>query len=174
MAGMIQTAVGRLLGTTAAAVGVGKKVYDKAQGQTLQETPEEPKAPEATVQKNEKGAPKVNEAELYKEANAVATEADLRNFGASEIAAKAYRLAQERGTASPERIIFDENGKALATYKEMAEILADQSLTDTFTSRLRSKNRIEERRKLLEGKTHKERVENAILSVGGGQENGKK
>lgn len=166
MAGLIQTAVGQLLGTTAASIGVGKKAYEKAKGQTLQKTPE---APEVKEEKPEKQAPKVNEAELNKEANAVATEADLRNFGASEVAAKAYRLAQERGTASPERIIFDEKGKALATYKEMAEILADQSLFDTFTSRLRSKNRVEERRKLLEGKTHKERVENAVLSVKGGK-----
>lgn len=143
MAGLIQTAIGQLLGATGAAVAAGAKAHAKNEGQAKQTEAEE------------------------KEASAVATEADLRMMGASPEAAKAYRLAQERGSTSPERIIFDKDGKPLATYAEMAELLAGETLKNSFSSRLRSKKKIEERRKLLEGKTHEERVENAILSEKG-------
>ncbi len=143
MAGLIQTAIGQLLTATGAAVATGKKAYEKNEGQANQKEAEE------------------------KEALSVATEADLRMLGASPEAAKAYRLAQERGSTSPERIIFDKDGKPLATYAEMAELLAGETLKNSFSSRLRSKKKIEERRKLLEGKTHEERVENAVLSEKG-------
>lgn len=101
------------------------------------------------------------------EAEDVATEADLINLGASPEAAKAYLLAQKRGIAAPKRMLFDKQGKAVATYDQMAEILADQSLADTYTSQLRTKNKIKVRRQLLEGKSHKERVESAVLAAGG-------
>lgn len=152
--GAIQTALGQLLGAAGAAVGAGRKIHEKAKGQALQK--EEVKAATETAEKAEQ-----------KEASAIATEADLRMLGASPDAAKAYRLAQERGTASPKRIVFDEKGKPLATYEEIAELLAGDSLGNTFTSRLRSKNAVAERKKILEGKTHEERVENAILSEKG-------
>ena len=143
MAGLIQTAIGQLLGATGAAIAAGGKAHEKNERQAIQEGEEE------------------------KEAQAVATEADLQIAGASPEAAKAYRLAQERGSASPERIIFDKDGKPLATYSEMAELLAGQSLNNTFSARLRSKHKIQERRKLLEGRTHEERVKNAVLSEKG-------
>lgn len=132
----------------------------------------EQEAADKAKQAEEKGlkeqeAARVKEAADMQEADDVATEADLRLFGASEEAAKAYLLAQKRGTASPNRILFDEAGKPIATYEEMATILADESLTGTISARLRGKDAIKQRRMLLEGKTHKERVQNAILAEGG-------
>ena len=143
--GLIQTAIGQALASLAGAAAIGRKAYEKHEGQIKQEEAEQ------------------------KEAEAVALEADLRKEGASEIAAKAYRLAQERGMASPERIIFDESGKPLATYSEMAEILAKQGQNNSYSGKLKGKKAVEERKKLLEGATHKERVENAILAAKGGK-----
>ena len=154
--GPIQTAMNKLVGAVSGAVVGGAKFKQHERQIAAQEE-------QARVEKNEAAA------EERKEARAVATEADLQNLGASEIEAKAYRLAQERGLADPKRIIYDEAGKPIATYEEMANLLADQSLTGTLSSRLRGKNAVKLRKQLLEGKTHKERVENARLSVGGGR-----
>ena len=154
--GPIQTAMNKLVGAVSGAVVGGAKFKEHERQIAAQEE-------QARVEKNEAAA------EERKEARAVATEADLQNLGASEIEAKAFRLAQERGLADPKRIIYDEAGKPIATYEEMANLLADQSLTGTLSSRLRGKNAVKFRKQLLEGKTHKERVENARLSVGGGR-----
>lgn len=154
--GPIQTALNKLMGAVAGAVVGGAKLKEHEGQIAAQEE-------QARVEKNEAAAAE------RKEARAVATEADLQNLGASEVEAKAFRIAQERGLADPKRIIYDEAGKPLATYEEMATLLADQSLTGTLSSRLRGKNSIKFRKQLLEGKTHKERVENALLSVGGGK-----
>ena len=152
--GPIQTAMNKLVGAVSGAVVGGAKFKQHERQIAAQEE-------QARVEKNEAAA------EERKEARAVATEADLQNLGASEIEAKAYRLAQERGLADPKRIIYDEAGKPIATYEEMANLLADQSLTGTLSSRLRGKNAVKLRKQLLEGKTHKERVENAYLAAGG-------
>lgn len=154
--GPIQTALNKLMGAVAGAVVGGAKLKEHEGQIAAQEE-------QARVEKNEAAAAE------RKEARAVATEADLQNLGASEVEAKAFRIAQERGLADPKRIIYDEAGKPLATYEEMANLLADQSLTGTLSSRLRGKNAVKFRKQLLEGKTHKERVENARLSVGGGR-----
>lgn len=154
--GPIQTALNKLVGAVSGAVAGGAKLKEHEGQIAAQEE-------QVRVKKNEAAA------EERKEAAAVATEADLQNLGASEVEAKAYRLAQERGLADPKRIIYDKEGKPIATYEEMANLLADQSLSGTLSSRLRGKNAIKFRKQLLEGKTHKERVENALLSVGGGR-----
>ena len=154
--GPIQTALNKLVGAVSGAVVGGAKLKEHEGQIAAQEE-------QARVKKNEAAA------EERKEARAVATEADLQNLGASEVEAKAFRLAQERGLADPKRIIYDEAGKPIATYEEMANLLADQSLTGTLSSRLRGKNAVKFRKQLLEGKTHNERVDNALLSVGGGR-----
>lgn len=161
--GPIQTAINQLIGTTAAAVGAGKKFVENER----QASAEADKAAAA-----ERAAEKEKKEQLAaekKEASAVATEADLMSLGASKIEAKAYRLAQERGLANPKRVVYDEKGEAIATYEEMAQLLADQSLSGTLSSRLKGKQAVKTRRQLLEGKTHEERVENAFLSIGGGK-----
>ena len=156
MAGPIQTALGQALGAFAGAAALGKKLAN-----------DEKQADERQI-KQEKKAAQI-EAEESKEAAAVATEADLINLGASEEAAKAFRLAQERGTGKPDRILFDEKGKAIATYNEVASLLSKQSLENSYSARLRSKNSMKIRRQLLEGKTHQERVQNAVLATKGGK-----
>lgn len=105
--------------------------------------------------------------EEKEEASAVATEADLIALGASPEAAEAYRIAQQRGTGSPNRIIFGQDGKPLATYSEMATILSDQSLSDLYSSRLRTKNAVKTRRDLLRNKSHKQNVREAVMAKGG-------
>ena len=159
--GPIQTSLNKLIGIVSGAVVGGVKAKEH-EGQI------------AAQEAQAKATEKAQKAAERKEAAAVATEADLRNMGASEIEAKAYRLAQERGLADPNRIIYDESGKAIATYQEMAQLLADQSLSGTLSSRLRGKNGAKYRKQLLEGKTHKERVENAALALGVKGKGGKK
>ena len=154
--GPIQTALNKLVGSVSAAVVGGAKLKDH-EGQIREE--------EAAALKAERA----KKAAEKKEAAAVATEADLRNLGASDIEARAYRLAQERGIANPKRMIFDKEGKPIATYEEMATLLADNSLSGTLSSRLRGKKAVKLRRELLSGKTHEERVQDALLSIGGGK-----
>ena len=156
MPGPIQTAINQVLGITAGVVAGGKKYFEHERQIKLKEE-------QARAKEEEQAAAE------EKEARAVATEADLRNLGASEVEARAYRLAQERGLASPKRLIFDEAGKPIATYEEMASLLSSQSLSGTLSSRLRGKQAVKTRKELLKGKTHKERVEDALLSIGGGK-----
>lgn len=154
----IQTAIGRALGAVAATAAVGKKLENDER-----QIGEARKEKEIALENAQSKAQEKEAADL-KEASAVALEADLIGQGASLQAAKAYRLAQERGIAAPSRIIFDEAGQPIATYQEMGKILSDQARGDFISSRLRGKNAINERRALLEGKTHSERVENAVLA----------
>ena len=170
--GPIQTEINKLLGTAAAIATGGKKFIEnerQASAKADAEAAKEAAAAEKEAQKKaeaEQAALEQEEADK-KEAKAVATEADVRLLGASDIEAKAYRLAQERGLANPKRMIFDKAGKPIATYEEMAQILADNSLSGSVSAQLRGRNAVKNRRALLEGKTHKERVENAYLAAGG-------
>lgn len=179
MAGPIQTAIGSMLNTATGALAIGKKLSDDER-QASEKAAKEAKAAEAEEDKATKEAERQAKQEEKArklasdtlkqekaEASAVATEADVRLLGGSPEAAKAYRLAQERGLANPKRLIYDEEGNAIATYSEMAEILADESLSGTVSSLLRGRNAVKNRRKLLEGKSHKENVENAVLAAGG-------
>ena len=190
MAGPIQTAIGSLLNTTAGALAIGKKFSDDKQKgeaeaaenerQAREKAAKEAQTAEKAKAKSDEEASKQAEKEererqlandtLKKEkaeAQSVATEADVRLLGGSPEAAKAYRLAQERGLASPHRVIYDETGNPVATYAEMAEILADESLSGTVSSLLRGRNAVKNRRALLSGKTHEKRVEEAVLASGG-------
>ena len=170
--GPIQTEINKLIGTVSAAVGAAgrtikneRQASAKADAEAAKEAAAAEK--EAAAEAQAKQEALAQEEADKKEAKAVATEADVRLLGASDIEAKAYRLAQERGLANPKRMIFDKDGKAIATYEEMAQILADNSLSGAVSAQLRGRNAVKNRRMLLEGKTHKERVENAYLAAGG-------
>ena len=115
MAGLIQTALGQLLGAVGGAVVAGKKLYEKHEGQALQEEEE----------KSDKGSSEV---------------------------AKTYKIAQEKGITAPEKIIFDEKGTPLATKAELAELMAKQSLSDSFSARKKGSDKIAARKKELEEK----------------------
>ena len=67
-------------------------------------------------------------------------------------AAEAYKTAQQKGLTSPEDIIFDKKGQALATYEELASIMAKQSMSNFSDSRKRSKESIQARRDFLKNK----------------------
>ena len=190
MAGPIQTAIGQALGAVAGGLAIGKKISDDERQTAKKEADEaekKAKADEATAKANqaeqlkkqkeqekEEAAAKLEKKEKAaalkeekEEASAVATEADLIAFGASPEAAEAYRIAQQRGTGSPNRIIFSKDGKPLATYSEMAMILSDQSLSELYSSRLRTKNAVKTRRELLRNKSHKQNVREAVMAKGG-------
>lgn len=167
MAGPIQTAIGSMLNTATGALAIGKKLSDDERQASEKAAKESEAAKKAEAEKAERKLASDTLKEEKAEASAVATEADVRLLGGSPEAAKAYRLAQERGLANPKRLIYDEEGNAIATYSEMAEILADESLSGTISSLLRGRNAVKNRRKLLEGKSHKENVENAVLAAGG-------
>ena len=172
MAGPIQTAIGSMLNTVSGAIAIGKKMSNDERQANEKKAEEAAAAEEAEAEKAEaeKAERKLASDTLKQEkaeAQSVATEADVRLLGGSAEAAKAYRLAQERGLASPHRLIYDEQGNPVATYSEMAEILADESLSGTVSSLLRGKNAVKNRRALLTGKTHEKRVEEAVLALGG-------
>ena len=172
MAGPIQTAIGSMINTVSGALAVGKKLSnDERQANEKKakeaKAAEEAEAEKAEAEKAERKLARDTLKEEKAEAQSVATEADVRLLGGSAEAAKAYRLAQERGLASPHRLIYDEQGNPVATYAEMAEILADESLSGTVSSLLRGKNAVKNRRALLTGKTHEKRVEEAVLASGG-------
>ena len=197
MAGPIQTAIGQALGAVAGAVALGKKFNDderqaakeaadaeakkKKDAETAAKTAAKEKelaeekaakekssenksiAEEKAAKKEVKAAKKAEK----EEASAVATEADLISLGASPEAAEAYRIAQQRGITAPNRMIFDTSGQPLATYSEMATILADESLSDLYSSRLRTRNSVKTRRELLRNKSHKQNVREAVIAQGG-------
>ncbi len=190
MAGPIQTAIGQALGAVAGGLAIGKKISDDERQTAKKEADEaekKAKADEATAKANqaeqlkkqkeqekEEAAAKLEKKEKAEalreekeEASAVATEADLIALGASPEAAEAYRIAQQRGTGSPNRIIFGQDGKPLATYSEMATILSDQSLSDLYSSRLRTKNAVKTRRDLLRNESHEQNVREAVMAKGG-------
>lgn len=164
MAGPIQTAISQALTAASVGVGVGSKINEDAR----------------QVSQNRQAAE--NEAKEqaradYKEARSVAFEADLRGReGVSAVSAKAYRLAKERGLSQDNRILYDEKGEPVATYGEMAKILADTSLSDTLSSKINGRDAVKVRKQMLEGKTHEERIQNAILAKygEGGLKHGKK
>ena len=181
MAGPIQTAIGSLINTSAGALAIGKKISDDER-KAGEKTAKEAKAAKAEADAEAKAAAEeeakakkqkqLSSAALKeekKEAQAVATEADIRLLGGTPEAALAYRLAQERGLASPKRIIYDKEGTAVATYEEVAQILADQSREGSVSSLLRGRNAVKNRRALLSGKTHEQRVKEAVLASGGGK-----
>ena len=181
MAGPIQTAIGSLINTSAGALAIGKKISDDER-QAGEKAAKEAKAAKAEADAEAKAAAEeeakakkqkqLSSAALKeekKEAQAVATEADIRLLGGTPEAALAYRLAQERGLASPKRIIYDKEGTAVATYEEVAQILADQSREGSVSSLLRGRNAVKNRRALLSGKTHEQRVKEAVLASGGGK-----
>ena len=186
MAGPIQTSIGSLLNTAAAGLTVVKKMNEnerqadekaaKEQQAAQREAERKAKAEEAEAaaeakaeadKKEERKVARATLKEEKREAEAVATEADIRLLGGSPEAAEAYRLAQERGLANPKSIIYGKDKKPIATYEEMAMILADQSLSGSVSSLLRGKGAVKNRRMLLQGKTHKQRVEEAVLASGG-------
>lgn len=196
MAGPIQTALNKLIGVAAGGAVAGKKYVEderqareKAVDERTQEAIQKAteaeeaemaeseaagqEAAQAQQQADALAAKKKADAERLqqekKEASAVATEADLMNLGATPVEAQAYRLAQERGLANPRRMVFDEAGKPIGTYEEISSLLADESLTGTLTSKLKGKQAVKTRKQLLEGKTHKQRVQDAYLSIGGGK-----
>lgn len=71
-------------------------------------------------------------------------------------AAKAYKIAQDRGATSTERIIFDEKGQPLGTYDELSVLVSRQALENYRSSRRRTKSAINERKKLLSKESEKE------------------
>lgn len=179
MAGPIQTAIGQALGTVAGVAALGKKFSDDER-QAAEKEADKAAKEEKAAQAVEKAAAKEKAAEDKRiadekaakkaekeEASAVATEADLIALGASPEAAEAYRIAQQRGITAPNRMIFDTSGQPLATYSEMATILADESLSDLYSSRLRTKNAVKTRRELLRNKSHKQNVREAVIAQGG-------
>ena len=115
MAGPIQTAIGSMLNTATGALAIGKKLSDDERQASEKAAKESEAAKKAEAEKAEaeKAERKLASDTLKEEkaeASAVATEADVRLLGGSPEAAKAYRLAQERGLANPKRLIYDEEG----------------------------------------------------------------
>ena len=125
MAGQIQTAIGQVLGASAASLLVAKKVRDD----------------ERQVRENEQKAAEKESKAAEKEAKAAAKEK-----------AKAVKTAQDKGVDSPSTILFDKAGKPIATYEEMAELLSSEKTSATLTSNLRTLVATRERRKVLEAK----------------------
>lgn len=130
MAGPIQTAIGQTLAALAGAASLSKKFINANDRQAGEKENFEAKAETAKAS----AAPEAKE-----------------EINAGD-AAKAYRIAQERGTASPEKIIFDEKGKPLATYNELATLISRQSMGNSESAKMRSRAAIKSRKEFLENK----------------------
>ena len=126
--GPFQTAVNQMLGMAAGSVAAIKK-YAKDEKQAGE------KAKAAVDEDQEKAVEAFNKEEMT----------DLR----AEAAAKAYREAQQRGLDKPKKIIFDEAGQPLASSDEMAQLLADTSLSYHLDSRKRTMKSVSDRKQLL-------------------------
>lgn len=126
--GPFQTAVNQMLGMAAGSVAAVKK-YVKDEKQAGE------KAKAAVDEDQEKAIKAFNKEEMT----------DLR----AEAAAKAYREAQQRGLDKPKKIIFDEAGQPLASSEEMAQLLADTSLSYHLDSRKRTMKSVSDRKQLL-------------------------
>ena len=130
MAGPLQTAIGQVLGAVGATALIGKKLS------------------------NDERQVREKEAKLAEKAEKEAKKSQKKD---SEIVSKTINEAQKKKLASS--VIFDKQGKPLATYEELAELLSSQKTSSTLASSLRSMVATQERRKvLMQRKQEKEQV----------------
>ena len=122
--GPIQTALGQMLGALGGAAMVGKNINEDARQAREKETMLAEKADKEKAKEAQK----------------------------NQVASEAVKLAQEKGIASPSSIIFDYSGKPIGTYEEVAALLAEHKSSARREARLKAKNAIQERIKMLKGK----------------------
>ena len=134
--GPFQTGVNQLLGLTAGAVA-GIRRFAQDEKQALEKERQEANAQQKEVA--ERGIEALRSEEV-------------RDIASEQLAAKAYKKAQDRGLATPNRIMFDEDGSPLATYDELASIMADSSLSQNLSNRLRNSDAVKARREMLKKK----------------------
>ena len=79
---------------------------------------------------------------------------------AKKLEDKALQLAQQKGLASPNKIIFDEQGEPLATEAEAATVIAKNNLASHLAAQKRTKTRIQEWRDYLATKEAEEALKN--------------
>ena len=157
----VQASISNLATLTAGAIGVGKKLaIDKKQAEIA-------KSKVAEQQADKARAEKVAKEKKKQEALDIATEVDVQRFGVRPEDARAYALQSRlTGGKMGSGTLKDLKGNLVATYSEMAEILADKSLKDTLTSQARASSRYRERLMGL-GHSYDERVKNALIASGG-------
>lgn len=120
MAGPIQTAIGRMLGVAGAAAAAGIIENEKNEGQTAKE---------------QAGA------------KAKAAKAEKSN---EEAVKKAIKTAQDKKLDNPKQLYFWGNtDEAVGTSNEIAYVLAQQSLSNAQTARMRSRDAVRKRKQQL-------------------------
>ena len=124
--GAIQTALSKLIGAVSGVASVSAKIKEHER-QVNDKKIQAPTEKEGAV---EEKAKKLNKSDF--------------------VESKAYKIAQERGLASPKRMIFDERGRPIGTYEEIGTLLAGNSLSGTLEARLRGNNAVKSRKQLLE------------------------
>ena len=164
--GEIQKSVSNIITTTTATAVAGKKMSDDAKEKELKIQEEESKKQEQqkalASQKRQKSIANKREIED------VALESDLINLGVAPESARAYALNKRAGVDEPNKHLISKEGKFVATYGEMAQIMADKSLVDAMTQQVKGRGALKLRRTILQsGKTHQERVKNAVAMLGG-------
>ena len=127
--GPIQTSLNKLTSIIAGMAAGGKKLYgDEEQAAVAEKQAAEAEARAATEKKA-----KVSEEK-----------------GKSNLLTNAYRVAQKKGIARPQSIIFDDNsGEAVATYEEMATLLSAHSLSNALDSKKITRDAIKARKVYL-------------------------
>lgn len=113
--GPIQTSMNKLVSIIAGMAAGGKKLYEnEEQAATAEKQAAAAQEQAATAEKAKTGEEK----------------------GKANPLTDAYRLAQKKGIARPQSIIFDDNsGEAVATYEEMATLLSNHSLSNALDSK---------------------------------------
>ena len=156
MAGPVQRAISGAVGSAAAIATVGKKLNEDAEQVKLQ------------TSKEAEAKAKADEA-ISKEAKAVALEADLVKMGADPESAHSFMDAQALGLDTKSYgMIKNKQGKFVGSYSSLARKLSQDSLMDSFSSKVINQKGFAERVVALGG-PRRGRVDALVKASEGGK-----
>ena len=154
MAGAIQNAINQMLGTATAVAVAGKKASENERQASEKASAEAKAKAEA-------------ESALQKEAQDTALEADLVKMGADPESAKNFMTARALGLSTKGFGMIRQKGRYVGSYSTIAEMLSQDSLADSLSSRVINEKGFAQRVMALGG-TRKGRVE-ALVGASGGK-----
>lgn len=155
MAGPIQSAMSKAIGTASAIAVAGKKLNEN------ERQAGEKASTEAKAQKEANDA-------LQKEAQETALEADLVKMGADPESARAFMTARSLGLDTKGFGMIKQKGRYVGSYSTIAERLAKDSVADSLSSRVINEEGFAKRIMALGG-TRKGRVQTLAEASKGGK-----
>lgn len=150
--GPIQTAVGQLLGVAGGVAVASKKLKYENERQADKEQPAAQEANPYLEAEMEKEKERKSVSKSIMENAQTKHEVNKKMQDADSDIAKAIALAQKKKLASPRNVLFDESGRALATYRELATVLSRNEAQQVLQQKRKSKNAVKDRRAMLKDK----------------------